>query len=73
MIIVQYKTNKFIGRRKLPPTEEEIARNTAIMQLKKKNALEIDAKGGLPVPVEKGFESFPDRPEFERIPGEKFK
>lgn len=43
------------------------------MQLKKKNALEIDAKGGLPAPLEKGFESFPDRPEFERIPGEKLK
>lgn len=61
------------GRRKVPPTEEELAKNLALMQSKKKKALEIDAKGNLPSPVEKGMESFPHRPEYERVPGEKLK
>lgn len=55
----------------MPPTEEELARNLAIMQLKKKNAIEVDAKAGLPTPMQKGMESFPDRPEYERVPGAK--
>ncbi|XP_076254069.1 NADH dehydrogenase [ubiquinone] 1 alpha subcomplex assembly factor 2 isoform X2 [Rhynchophorus ferrugineus] len=59
------------GRRKVPPTEEELKRNLAIMQLKKKNAIEVEAKAGLPTPRQKGMESFPHRPEYERVPGEK--
>ncbi|XP_066253755.1 NADH dehydrogenase [ubiquinone] 1 alpha subcomplex assembly factor 2 [Euwallacea similis] len=61
------------GRRKIPPTDEEIARNLAIMEMKKKNAIEVDAKGSLPAPMEKGFESFPLRSEFEQVPGVKTK
>ncbi|CAG9769649.1 unnamed protein product [Ceutorhynchus assimilis] len=61
------------GRRKQPPTDEEVAKNYALMQLKKKNAIEVDAKGSLPAPVEKGFDSFPKRPEYERVPGDKMK
>ncbi|KAL1490951.1 hypothetical protein ABEB36_011619 [Hypothenemus hampei] len=61
------------GRRKDIPSDEEVAKNLQIMQLKKRNALEIDLKGGLPAPVEKGFESYPARSDLERIPGEKLK
>ncbi|ERL86438.1 NADH dehydrogenase [ubiquinone] 1 alpha subcomplex assembly factor 2 [Dendroctonus ponderosae] len=61
------------GRRKLPPTDEEVAKNYAIMQLKKKNAIEVDAKGGKPSVMEAGLESFPQRSGFERVPGAKFK
>lgn len=61
----------YTGRRKETPSDEEIARNLAIMQLKKQKAIEVDAKGGLPTPVQKGMETFPIRPEYERIPGKK--
>ncbi|XP_045491465.1 NADH dehydrogenase [ubiquinone] 1 alpha subcomplex assembly factor 2 [Colias croceus] len=51
-------------RRKEPPTEEEIARNVAIAQMKKVNAAKIEqnrlAEGGsLPAPADKGPESYP--------------
>ncbi|XP_060524368.1 NADH dehydrogenase [ubiquinone] 1 alpha subcomplex assembly factor 2 [Cylas formicarius] len=59
------------GRRKLPPTEEEISRNLAIIEMKKKNAIEVDAKGGKMKPMLKGMETFPKRSEFETIPGKK--
>ncbi|XP_028130449.1 NADH dehydrogenase [ubiquinone] 1 alpha subcomplex assembly factor 2 [Diabrotica virgifera virgifera] len=57
------------GRRKLPPTEEEVMKNLAIMQMKKKNAIEVDAKGGKMTPMTKGIETFPKRTEYETIPG----
>lgn len=41
------------------------------MQLKKQKAIDVDAKGGLPTPVQKGMETFPIRSEYERIPGKK--
>lgn len=59
------------GRRKDPPTEEELARNLAIMQMKKENAKLIDAKGGTPTPLPKGMETFPKRPEYESVPGKR--
>lgn len=59
------------GRRKTVPTEEEIMKNVAIMQIKKRNAIEVDKKGGLMTPMTKGVETFPKRPEYELIPGKK--
>ncbi|EEZ98642.1 NADH dehydrogenase [ubiquinone] 1 alpha subcomplex assembly factor 2 [Tribolium castaneum] len=59
------------GRRKEPPTDDEVMRNYALMQTKKKNAIAVDAKGGKMTPMEKGMETFPKRPEFEMIPGQK--
>lgn len=57
------------GRRTQAPTEEEVLRNYAIMQTKKKNAIAVDAKGGKMTPMTKGMESFPKRPELELTPG----
>lgn len=57
------------GRRSQPPTEEEVMKNLAIMEMKKKNAIEIEKKAGSPTPMEKGYETFPKYPEYERIPG----
>lgn len=59
------------GRRTEPPSEEEVLRNLAIMEMKKRNAVAIDAKGSKPVPATKGMESFPKRPEYEIVPGKK--
>lgn len=59
------------GRRRDPPSEEEVMRNYAIMQIKKKNAREIDGKGGQKTPMTKGIETFPQRPEYEMVPGKK--
>lgn len=59
------------GRRKEVPKEEEIMRSLAIMQIKKKNAIEIDKKGGQITPMLKGVETFPKRPDFETVPGKK--
>ncbi|GJQ68865.1 hypothetical protein Trydic_g6064 [Trypoxylus dichotomus] len=56
-------------RRKEPPTEEEVMKNYALMQIKKQRAIEVDKKGGLPAPLVKGMETFPKRPEFELTPG----
>ncbi|CAH2102220.1 unnamed protein product [Euphydryas editha] len=56
-------------RRKEPPTEEEIAKNLAIAEMKKVNAAKIEEQrlidgGSLPAPVEKGHESFPTYSEY---------
>lgn len=59
------------GRRKEPPTEQEIAQNLAIMQMKKKNAIAVEAKAGKSTPMKKGVETFPVRPEYERVPGKR--
>uniref|UniRef100_A0A7R9H9I3 NADH dehydrogenase [ubiquinone] 1 alpha subcomplex assembly factor 2 n=1 Tax=Timema poppense TaxID=170557 RepID=A0A7R9H9I3_TIMPO len=65
------------GRRNDPPLEEEVMRNFAISQLKKKNAAEIEAreKSSNPKDFEvvekeiKGMESFPKYDEYEVMPG----
>lgn len=59
------------GRRKEPPTEDEVLKNYAIMQMKKKNAIQVEAKAGKMTPMDKGMETFPRRDEYERIPGSK--
>lgn len=59
------------GRRSNPPTDEEIMKNLEIMQTKKKNAIEVEKLAGKLTPSERGFESFPKRPDFETIPGSK--
>ncbi|XP_044259578.1 NADH dehydrogenase [ubiquinone] 1 alpha subcomplex assembly factor 2 [Tribolium madens] len=59
------------GRRKEPPSDDEVMRNYALMQTKKQNAIAVDAKGGKMTPAEKGMETFPKRPEFEMTPGYK--
>lgn len=59
------------GRRKEPPTEEELMKNLSIMDVKKKNAVLVDAKGGTKTPAVKGVETFPERPEYEKVPGKK--
>lgn len=57
------------GRRGNPPTQEEVMKNLAIMQMKKMNAIERDKQAGQVTPVETGFESFPKYPDYEIIPG----
>ncbi|XP_022903784.1 NADH dehydrogenase [ubiquinone] 1 alpha subcomplex assembly factor 2 [Onthophagus taurus] len=57
------------GKRREPPTEDEIDRNLALIHMKKINAIEVDKKGGLMTPATKGFESFPKRTEYELTPG----
>lgn len=52
-----------------PPSEEEIAKNVAIAEMKKINAAKLEAKrltegGALPTPAEKGHESFPTYSEY---------
>ena len=59
------------GRRKQPPTEEEIAKNLAIKRTKKENAKVVDAKAGQKTVQVKGMESFPQYDEYELIPGKK--
>ncbi|XP_056645559.1 NADH dehydrogenase [ubiquinone] 1 alpha subcomplex assembly factor 2 [Diorhabda carinulata] len=59
------------GRRKHPPTEEEVMKNVAIMEMKKQNAIEVDAKGGQMTPLTKGYETFPKRHEYESVPGKR--
>lgn len=56
-------------RRKEPPSEEEVLKNLAIMQMKKRNAIEIEKKSGKATPMEKGIETFPKRHEYEIMPG----
>ncbi|XP_018327880.1 NADH dehydrogenase [ubiquinone] 1 alpha subcomplex assembly factor 2 [Agrilus planipennis] len=58
------------GRRKEPPTEEEIMKNLAIIEIKRKNAIEVEKKAGKPSQMITGYESFPKRPEYEIFPGE---
>lgn len=63
------------GRRKAPPSEEEVLKNLAIMQMKKKNAAELEAKYAKPGDEKllqkeiKGSQSFPQYEEFEIQPG----
>lgn len=67
------------GRRKEPPQEEEILKNVAIMQMKKRNALALTEKYRKPeetdlVPTQnKGVESFPKYDEYEFSPGDRAK
>ncbi|XP_011561510.1 NADH dehydrogenase [ubiquinone] 1 alpha subcomplex assembly factor 2 [Plutella xylostella] len=61
-------------RRTVPPTEEEVARNVALMQMKQANAAQIETKrlaegGSLPSRPDKGADSFPSYPDLQ--PGEK--
>ncbi|XP_001864709.2 NADH dehydrogenase [ubiquinone] 1 alpha subcomplex assembly factor 2 [Culex quinquefasciatus] len=63
------------GRRKEPPTEQELLRNLAIMKLKEKNAAELEAKHAKPkdlTELEKnptGMGSFPQYEDYEVMPG----
>ncbi|XP_062559994.1 NADH dehydrogenase [ubiquinone] 1 alpha subcomplex assembly factor 2 [Armigeres subalbatus] len=65
------------GRRKEPPTEQELMRNLAIMKMKEKNAAELEAKYGKPKDVAElpknptGMGSFPQYEEYEIMPGKK--
>ncbi|XP_063699110.1 NADH dehydrogenase [ubiquinone] 1 alpha subcomplex assembly factor 2 [Culicoides brevitarsis] len=65
------------NRRQEPPTEEEVMRNLAIAQLKKKNAAILEAKAdaerGYKIENidEKGISSFPKYDEYEQMPGKK--
>lgn len=63
------------GRRKVPPTPEELAKNYAILLMKKENAkkLEAERKGAKlldPPSKPKGMESYPQYGEqYEDLPG----
>lgn len=63
------------NRRAEPPTEEEVTRNLAIAQLKKKNAALLEAKADserghkIDIVDEKGMGSFPKYDEYEMMPG----
>lgn len=57
------------GRRDGPPSEEEVMRNLAIMDMKKQNAIEVEKKAGKPTPMLKGYETFPKYSEYERSSG----
>lgn len=56
-------------RRTDPPSDEEVMKNLAIIQLKQKNAVEVEKKAGKATPMLKGMETFPKRSEYELIPG----
>ncbi|XP_072937843.1 NADH dehydrogenase [ubiquinone] 1 alpha subcomplex assembly factor 2 [Epargyreus clarus] len=66
-------------RRQDPPTEEEIAKNLAIAEMKKVNAANIETKrltdgGSLPAPAERGPQSYPTYSEFHGgDPNDKYK
>ncbi|XP_053658429.1 NADH dehydrogenase [ubiquinone] 1 alpha subcomplex assembly factor 2 [Anopheles marshallii] len=63
------------GRRKEPPTEQELLKNLAIMKMKERNAAELEAKYSKPkdaVALEQqktGMGSFPQYDEYEVMPG----
>ncbi|KAL3271100.1 hypothetical protein HHI36_021596 [Cryptolaemus montrouzieri] len=57
------------GRRREPPSEQEILKNLEIMRMKKKNAIAVEAKAGKKTPMQKGMETFPEYVEYERVPG----
>lgn len=64
------------GRRKDPPTPEELEKNYAIAQMKKINYAKLEAKADeergykIESKTEKGMESFPDyQGEYEKLPG----
>lgn len=65
--------------RQNPPTEEEIIRNAAIIQMKKENAIKLEEKykdkddmPQLPVASDSDKVPFPKYEEYERFPGQKF-
>lgn len=65
------------NRRKVPPTDEEVMKNYAIIQMKRKNAAELEVKyakerGNLPIPElpKSGYESFPKYDDYETSPGQ---
>ncbi|XP_058837768.1 NADH dehydrogenase [ubiquinone] 1 alpha subcomplex assembly factor 2-like [Topomyia yanbarensis] len=63
------------GRRKEPPTAEELTRNLAIMKMKERNAAKLDEKYGKKKDVDElekrttGMGSFPEYEEYEVMPG----
>lgn len=65
------------GRRREPPTEEEVKANFQLMLDKKKKALEIEnkfkgtKKEQTTASIEEEMKSFPKYKEYEHIPGEK--
>lgn len=65
------------GRRKEPPTAEELMRNLAIMKMKERNAAELEAKyskAADSAELQKtptGMGSFPQYDEYEIMPGKK--
>uniref|UniRef100_A0A8D8LRE2 NADH dehydrogenase [ubiquinone] 1 alpha subcomplex assembly factor 2 n=2 Tax=Cacopsylla melanoneura TaxID=428564 RepID=A0A8D8LRE2_9HEMI len=63
------------GRRKQPPTEDEINRNLGMIKLKEKNAAELSlkfpSKSDTSFQKKTGMESFPSYNEYEQVPGTK--
>lgn len=63
------------GRRKDPPTEEEVIKNQAMILLKERNAekisLQFPSKGDDCFQKKKGMESYPSYSEYEQVPGMK--
>ncbi|KAI5706380.1 hypothetical protein M8J75_007584 [Diaphorina citri] len=61
------------GRRKDPPTEEEINKNLGIIKLKEKNAAELKlkfpSKASENISQKKGMQSFPSYSEYEHAAG----
>ncbi|XP_049289575.1 NADH dehydrogenase [ubiquinone] 1 alpha subcomplex assembly factor 2 [Anopheles funestus] len=63
------------GRRKEPPTEQELLKNLAIMKMKERNAAELEAKYSKPKDAtvleqqKTGMGSFPQYDEYEVMPG----
>ncbi|XP_055597457.1 NADH dehydrogenase [ubiquinone] 1 alpha subcomplex assembly factor 2 [Uranotaenia lowii] len=63
------------GRRKTPPTKEELMRNLAIMKMKAQNAAALEAKFAKPKDAAElpknptGMGSFPQYDEYEMMPG----
>ncbi|XP_075153009.1 NADH dehydrogenase [ubiquinone] 1 alpha subcomplex assembly factor 2 [Haematobia irritans] len=62
------------GRREDPPTKEELVRNLQIMDMKKRNAAELDEKygkkdaAGKLIPQQETIGTFPKYKEYEIIP-----
>lgn len=56
-------------RRLNPPSEDEVMKNLALMQMKKRNAIEIDKQSSQVTHMKGGFESFPQHPDYEEVPG----
>lgn len=57
------------GRRGNAPTEAEIMKSLSLIQTKKINAMKVNKLAGEMTPMQKGFETFPKRPDFETVPG----
>lgn len=59
---------------KEPPTDDELRKNLAIMQMKKINAAKLDEQYGKPEPQKvTGSSSFPVYKEYETVAGNKKK